>query len=190
MRGGPSFRSLAESAWVPRASAGPESRRGVMVGTRFIRVMGGLLAFSALFGCGGTGQLGSGGGKGNSTVVLAMTDAPATLVTILSAQVTLTGATLSPGNVSILPSHVTVDMSRLQTDVAFLATSSNIPAGSYTSLNLTFANPSLTFERHWRTARQRRSARSPLVALQARSCRRPSPCHRRFRLRHPARLDC
>lgn len=109
--------------------------------------MGGLLAFSALFGCGGTGQLGSGGGKGNSTVVLAMTDSPASLVTILSAQVTLTGATLagSPGNVSLLSSHVTVDMARLQTDVAYLATASNVPAGSYTSLTLTFANPSLTF---------------------------------------------
>jgi uncharacterized protein DUF4382 len=118
-----------------------------MVGTRFIRVIGGLLVFSALFGCGGTGQLGSGGGnKGNSTVVLAMTDSPASLVTILSAEVTLTGATLGPGSVSLLSSPATVELTRLQTDVAYLATASNVPAGSYTSLTLTFATPSLTIE--------------------------------------------
>ena len=117
-----------------------------MARSRFIGAVCALAAFAAFAGCGGSGQLGSGGGhSGNSTVVLAMTDAPPSLVTILSAQVTLTGATLAPGNVSLLSSPVTVDMVRLQTDVAYMATST-VPAGSYTSVTLTFANPLLTFE--------------------------------------------
>ncbi|HWZ54424.1 MAG TPA: DUF4382 domain-containing protein [Verrucomicrobiae bacterium] len=114
---------------------------------RFIRVVCGLLAFTALAGCGGTGQFGSGGqNNGNSSVVLAMMDSPPSLVTILSAEVTLTGATLSPGNISVLSAPVTVELTRLQTDLAYLGTAAKIPAGSYTTLTLTFANPSLTIE--------------------------------------------
>jgi hypothetical protein len=109
--------------------------------------MCGLLVFAMLAGCGGTGQFGSGGGNnGNSSVVLAMMDSPPSLVTILSAEVTLTGATLSPGNISVLPTPVTVELTRLQTDVAYLGTAAKIPANSYTSITLTFANPSLTIE--------------------------------------------
>ncbi len=74
-----------------------------------------------------------------------MTDTPPTNVTILSAEVTLTGATLSPGNVSLLAAPTTLELTRLQTDVAYLSKTS-VKAGSYTSLALTFANPSLTIE--------------------------------------------
>ncbi|HWX37814.1 MAG TPA: DUF4382 domain-containing protein [Candidatus Sulfotelmatobacter sp.] len=114
---------------------------------RFFRAICGLFVLAALFGCGGSGQLGSGTqNSGNSSVVLAMMDTPPSLVTVLSAQVTLTGATLAPGNVSLLSAPVTVELTRLQTDVAYLATAAKIPAGSYTSVTLTFANPSLTIE--------------------------------------------
>ena len=75
-----------------------------------------------------------------------MTDTAPSLVSILSAQVTLTGTTLAPGNVSIFSGSATVDLMRLQTDVAYLATAANIPAGNYTAVTLTFANPSLTIE--------------------------------------------
>src|SRR5215472_1567229 len=102
---------------------------------------------AALLGCGGSVQLGSTGqNSGSSSVVLLMTDAPPSLVTILSAQVTLTGATLAPGNVSVFSGSTTVELTRLQTDVAYLATASGVPAGTYTSITLTFANPSLTIE--------------------------------------------
>jgi len=84
--------------------------------------------------------------NGNSSVVLAMTDNPPSLVSILSAQVTLTGATLTPGNVSLFSGSTTVDLMRLQTDIAYLSTAANIPAGNYTAVNLTFANPKLTIE--------------------------------------------
>jgi hypothetical protein len=40
----------------------------------------------------------------------------------------------------------TVELTKLQTDIAYIATAANIPAGNYTSVTLTFANPSLTIE--------------------------------------------
>ena len=106
-----------------------------------------LILCSALASCGGNNQLGSQPqNSGNSSVVLAITDTPPSLVTILSAQVTLTGATLAPGNVSLFSGSTTVELTRLQTDIAYIATAANIPAGNYTSVTLTFANPSLTIE--------------------------------------------
>ena len=106
-----------------------------------------LILCAALAGCGGNNQLGSQQqNNGNSSVVLAMTDTPPSLVSILSAQVTLTGATLAPGNVSLFSGSTTVELTRLQTDIAYIATAANIPAGNYTSVTLTFANPSLTIE--------------------------------------------
>jgi hypothetical protein len=102
---------------------------------------------AALAGCGGTNQFGSQPqNNGNSSVVLAMTDTPPSAVSILSAKVTLTGATLSPGNVSLFSGSTTVELTRLQTDIAYITTATNIPAGNYTSVTLTFANPTLTIE--------------------------------------------
>src|ERR1039458_8366907 len=107
-----------------------------------------LLIFCAAFvGCRGGTQISSQAqSSGNSSVVLAMTDTPPSNVSILSAEVTLTGATLNPGNVSLFSGSTTIELTRLQTDIAYLATAPNIPAGSYTSLSLTFANPVLTIE--------------------------------------------
>lgn len=107
-----------------------------------------LLFLISLSGCGsGANQFGSQTqNNGNSTVVLAMTDTPPSTVSVLSAEVTLTGATLAPGNVSLFSGSTTVELAKLQTDVAYIATAANIPAGSYTSVTLTFANPSLTIE--------------------------------------------
>jgi len=106
------------------------------------------LLFCAVFaGCRGNGGLGSQGQtSGNSSVVMTMTDIAPTTVTILSAKLTLTGATLSPGNVSLFSGAATVDLARLQTDIAYIATATNVAAGNYTSITLTFANPALTIE--------------------------------------------
>jgi hypothetical protein len=102
---------------------------------------------AALAGCGGTNQFGSQQqNNGNSSVVLTMTDTPPSNASILSAKVTLTGVTLSPGNVSLFSGQATVELTKLQTDVAYITTAANIPAGNYTSVTLTFANPSLTIE--------------------------------------------
>jgi hypothetical protein len=121
--------------------------RGVMSRVRFFRTISALVLCAACAGCGGTSQFGGQPQNGgNSSVVIAMTDAPPTLVSILSAQVTLTGATLSPGNVSLFSGSRPVDLTRLQTDIAYITTATNIPAGNFTSVTLTFASPSLTIE--------------------------------------------
>src|SRR5712671_3373652 len=102
---------------------------------------------TVLASCGGRGILNGGGGTppGTAPVVLTMTDTPPTNVSILSAQVTLTGATLSPGNVPVFSGSTTVELARLQTDVAYIATTL-VPPGSYTGIMLTFSNPKLTIE--------------------------------------------
>jgi hypothetical protein len=64
-------------------------------------------------------------------------------ITVLSLQVTVTGAVLQPGNVSLINSPVTVDLTQLQTDNGLLA-AVNVPTGSYETLVLTFANPDMT----------------------------------------------
>jgi hypothetical protein len=98
-----------------------------MARTQFIGAIFGLIVGAVLVGCGGTGQLGSGTqNNGNSNVVLAMTDSAPSGVTVLSAEVTLTGVTLTgvtpaPGNVSLFSGSTTVELTRLQTDVAYIA---------------------------------------------------------------------
>src|SRR5665213_4048904 len=112
----------------------PERSRGSM--NRFRSILGtvAVVFCAALAGCGGSNQFGSQPqNNGNSTVVLAMTDTPPSNASILSAKVTLTGATLSPGNVSLFSGSTTVELTRLQTDIAYITTSTNIPAGNYTS---------------------------------------------------------
>lgn len=118
-----------------------------MVRNRWVWAICAVILCATMFGCGGSVQLGSVGQKGGtSSVVLLMTDMPPSLVTVLSAEVTLTGATLAPANVSLFSGSTTVELTRLQTDIAYLATAANVPAGIYTSITLTFANPSLTIE--------------------------------------------
>ena len=108
-----------------------------------------LLSFcgTVLVSCGGRKLLNGGGGTppGTAPVVLMMTDTPPANVSILSAQVTLTGATLNPGNVPVFSGSTTIELTRLQTDIAYITTAKVAP-GSYTSLALTFSNPVLTFE--------------------------------------------
>jgi hypothetical protein len=106
-----------------------------------------LVQCAALVACGGNNQYGSQPqNNGNSSVVLAMTDTPPSNVSVLSAEVTLTGAALTPGNISLFSGSTTVELTRLQTDIAYLATAANIPAGNFTAVTLTFANPMLTIE--------------------------------------------
>jgi len=105
-----------------------------------------LLCCAILTSCGGRGSIvGGTPPPGTAPIVLTMMDTPPTNVSILAAEVTLTGATLNPGNVSLLSTATTVELTRLQTDIAYLGTTNVIP-GTYTSLTLTFANPSLTIE--------------------------------------------
>ena len=122
--------------------------RGIMVRTRSIWNIALFILCGVVVGCRGSGSAISTQTQstGNSSVVLAMTDTPPSNVSILSAEVTLTGATLNPGNVSLFSGSTTIELTRLQTDIAYLATANNISAGNYTTLTLTFANPMLTIE--------------------------------------------
>jgi Domain of unknown function (DUF5666) len=70
-------------------------------------------------------------------------DTPPTDTTVLSFQIQITGAVLQPGNVSLLPRPVTVDLAQLVSDTAFLS-STVVGSATYTSLDLTFANPEIT----------------------------------------------
>jgi hypothetical protein len=110
-----------------------------------------LLSCVALASCGRITSVGGTPPPDTAPVVLTMTNTPSTTVTppmtvsILSAEVTLTGATLTPGNVPLFSGATTIELTRLQTDIAYIGTTL-VPPGSYTGLTLTFSNPMLTFE--------------------------------------------
>lgn len=80
-------------------------------------------------------------------VSLSITDDPPAGVSVLFFQVSLTAASLQPVSgspVSLLPNGtpIQIDVTQLQALSAFLNTA-NVPAGSYSSLTLTFASPQL-----------------------------------------------
>jgi hypothetical protein len=105
-----------------------------------------------LAGCSQTGMSPNSSGANASAqagqVSLSMTDDPPNGVTVLFFQIDLTAAYLTPSmgstNASLLSNNtpVQVDVTQLQAISAFLSTA-NVPAGSYKSLTLTFANPQL-----------------------------------------------
>jgi hypothetical protein len=82
---------------------------------------------------------------GVAPVGLTVTDDPPAGVVVLFFQLSITSASFQPGNVSLLSSSnpIPVNVTQLQADSAFLG-STNVNAGTYNSLALTFANPQLT----------------------------------------------
>lgn len=103
-------------------------------------VAGGLLSCSS-----GTVGGGSGGGAvGTGNVAVMMGDTPPDGVTVLTFEVSLTGAVLQPGNVSLVNTPIRIELKQLEVELAFL-NAVQVPAGTYTSIQLTFANPELTF---------------------------------------------
>ena len=115
---------------------------------RFLIVAVFLLVMS---GCGSQSMITS-TSAGNSNpanvpVSMMVTDTPPAGVTVLFFQLSITGASLatSSGSVPLLntTNPIPINVTQLQTDSAFLG-SANVPAGKYTSLSVTFANPQLT----------------------------------------------
>jgi Domain of unknown function (DUF5666) len=107
----------------------------------------GLLSAALLAGCGGSsGPPVIGPGPQSAQMSVSVTDAPPAGVTVFTFEVTVTGATLNPGNVDLLAgkSPIRIEVKKLETENAFLSTA-NITPGNFTSLNLTFSNPELTF---------------------------------------------
>ena len=109
----------------------------------------GLLSAALLAGCGGSYSppaIAPGPGAQSAQVSVSLTDAPPAGVTVFTFEVTVTGATLNPGNVDVLAGKgpQRIEVKKLETENAFLSTA-NVAAGNYTSLTLNFANPELTF---------------------------------------------
>ena len=106
------------------------------------------VAFISLVGCGG------GGGSapvvnpqpqtGAAQVSVSLHDMPPAGVTVLSFQATITGIAMQPGSISLLNSPMTLEMTQLQTMSAYIGTIS-VPAGNYTGMTITLANPHMTF---------------------------------------------
>src|SRR5690348_13290553 len=107
----------------------------------------GLVATLLLAACGGMSSLPIiNPGAQSAKVSVSLTDAPPAGVTVFTFEVTVTGATLNPGNVDLLAGKgpQRIEVKKLETENAFLSTA-NIAPGNFTSLNLTFSNPELTF---------------------------------------------
>ncbi len=105
-----------------------------------------VLSMLAIYSCTGSNMV-TPPVMGGVPMSLTITDTPPVGVTVLSFEVSVTGAALNPGNVDLLGSRgsVRIEVKRLETEAAFLNTT-NVAPGTYTSLNLTFANPELTFK--------------------------------------------
>src|SRR5712692_2300228 len=84
---------------------------------------------------------------GAAAVSVTITDTPPAGVTLLSFEVNVAGAMLNPGSVDLLGGKgpIQIEVKQLETESAFLSTAT-VPAGTFTSLTLTFANPELTFK--------------------------------------------
>lgn len=109
-------------------------------------VLTSFLSIGLLCGCSGGSMTNPTPVPQSAQVSVSMTDAPPANVTIFSFEVSVTGATLNPGSVDLLAGKgpIRIEVKKLETEAAFLSTAS-IAAGNFTSLNLTFANPELTF---------------------------------------------
>jgi len=101
-----------------------------------------LLVFA---GCGRFPGNGVSSGPITAPFSMTLTDTPPAGVTVLFFQLSVTGAVLQPGNVSLINASnpIPVELTQLQTQATFLS-SVKVPAGNYTSLSVTFANPTLT----------------------------------------------
>lgn len=108
-----------------------------------------------VFGCGKandasfmTGGGSGGNASGSALVSFTIKDAPPTGITVSSAELTITGlsVTSASGSTTVISSSnpVTVELGNLRADSAFLA-SANLPAATYTSMNVSVTNFSVTF---------------------------------------------
>jgi hypothetical protein len=117
-----------------------------MLRARFLSsvLIPGLAIFMAA--CGGVNSTPpSTGVTGVTHVSLSLRDAPPAGVTVLSFEITVNSAILQPGNVALVNAPIKVEVEHLQTESAFLSTIS-APAGAYSSIAVTFANPELTIK--------------------------------------------
>ena len=92
-------------------------------------------------------------GTSNATLSVTMTAVPLTpppntnlLSFIVGVNtITLTSSTGTNVNIPLNNTSFSVDLTKLQSDSAFLGTSATVPAGSYTSMTVSFSSPAVTF---------------------------------------------
>ncbi len=109
--------------------------------------LGMTLAFF-LAGCNSNSTSPSTSGAGMAPVSMTIHDTPPTGVSILSFEIHITGASLQPSDstqaaVSLMSAPDEIELEHLQTSSALLG-STDVPAGTYNSLTVTFANPQMT----------------------------------------------
>ena len=115
------------------------------------RSVGGLLLSALVLlaaGCSGSSTdppPGQGSGALSGSLALFGQDAP--LDNLVKFEITVTGITLNPGNVQVsLPAGgVRLELTSLQITTDLIRLDQNIPAGTYTSVDLTLANPEIKF---------------------------------------------
>jgi hypothetical protein len=101
-----------------------------------------LLSFGLLTGCGGGSSI-SNLPPANTSIALSFRDAPPAGVSVLSFEITVVSAVLQPGSVSLVNSPINIEVEKLETETAFLNLGG--APGNYSSIQVTFSNPSLTF---------------------------------------------
>jgi hypothetical protein len=88
------------------------------------------------------------GGGGNATLSISLYDLPPAGVSILSFTLPIAGITLTPSsgsNVTVPITPTSYEMTRLQTDSTLVGKNLSVPAGTYTSINVTVTASSGVF---------------------------------------------
>jgi Domain of unknown function (DUF5666)/Domain of unknown function (DUF4382) len=106
------------------------------------------LGAAMLGGCGGNSMMMQNPGAQSVPTSLTIHDNPPAGVTVLNFEINVTGASLQPSDssqsaVSMIQGPQEIELEHLQTESALLG-NANVPAGTYNSLSLTFANASMT----------------------------------------------
>lgn len=100
-----------------------------------------------LAGCGGGGSSASPAGQpgtaGAGSLAVLVQDQP--LDNLVKFEITVTSVVLNLGDISVLPQPVELELTSLEMTSELIRLAQNIPAGTYTSVTLTFANPEIKF---------------------------------------------
>jgi hypothetical protein len=117
-----------------------------MGGRSWLTLVVGISAVLFLAGC-NSNSTPTNSASGMVPVSMTIHDTPPSGVSILSFEIHITGASLQPSAsgaaVSLLSAPDEIELEHLQTNSAFIG-STSVPAGSYSGLTVTFANPRMT----------------------------------------------
>jgi Domain of unknown function (DUF4382) len=113
-----------------------------------------LVATASAGSCSGVNSHHGGGGGGNATVLVTFTATPLTPpanTNLLSFSVTVAGISLTPSaggspiNIALNNASYSVDLTHLQSDSAFVASSTSVAAGTYSTMTVSLASPLVTY---------------------------------------------